>query len=222
MTTTSPWNLPDSDICSAARQLLFDAATPAIAGHCVRSHLFAREIAAAKGMRAGVDYDEEIVYLACLLHDLGITDIGAGAQRFEVDGADAAASFLRANGLSEDRVTTVWQSIALHTSVGLADRFGVEQSVSFFGISLDINGLDKGLLSPGFADRVHADWPRYDLGYAIADLIAEGSRSNPTKAPPFSFPAHLHEVLNGESVGFFDVIENSGWGDRPASRRLTS
>jgi HD domain len=209
------WGLPDSEICSAALQLAFDVSPTFIANHCVRSYLFARELAAAKGQRSGVDYDDELVFLSCILHDLGVSDYGGGDQRFEVDGADAAVRFLREQGISDERVTTVWQAIALHTSAGLANRFGPEQSVSHFGIALDISGIEKELLSAGFAERVHAAWPRHDLGYAIAELIASGIRSNPMKAPPFSFPAHINEVINGTSMTFLDVVKNSGWGDRP-------
>src|SRR3954447_9092396 len=120
-----------------------------------------------------------------------------------------------ASTTTTDRATTVWHSIALHTSVGLANRFGPEQSVSHLGISFDINGMEKNQLSHGFAARVHAAWPRHDLGYAIAELIAQGTRSNPMKAPPFSFPAHLHAVINGTSIAFLDLVKNSGWGDQP-------
>jgi hypothetical protein len=35
------------------------------------------------------------------------------------------------------------------------------------------------------------------------------------KAPPFSFPAHPHEVINGTSIAFLDLVKNSGWGDQP-------
>lgn len=212
---TGRWGLPDSEMCSAAMRFVFDVSPGFLANHCVRSYLFAREIAVTRGVRGGIDFDDELVFLACLLHDLGVTDIGRGDQRFEVDGADAAANFLRGHGLSEDRIVTVWQTIALHTSVGLANRFGPEQAVAFDGIALDINGMDRHLLSPGFADRVHAAWPRHDLGYAIADAIARDARANPMKAPPFSFPAHLHELINGSSISFFELVSSSGWGDQP-------
>jgi hypothetical protein len=212
------WGLPDSDICSAAWELVSDVSETFIANHCIRSYLFGRELAAADGMRAGLDYDDELVFLSCILHDLGVTAFGGGDQRFEVDGADAAASFLRDHGIADDSVHTVWQAIALHTSVGLAHRFGPVQSVSHLGIALDINGFDKHRLSPGFAERVHDAWPRHDLGYAIASAIAEDTRANPMKAPPFSFPAHLHQVINGgPSFAFLDLVGNSGWGDRPVA-----
>lgn len=221
-TDPARWDLPDTDICSAALQLAVDVSPTFIANHCVRSYLFARELAAAKGLRIDVDYADEIVFLSCILHDLGVTDYGDGDQRFEVDGADAAGRFLRERGMSDERANTVWQSIALHTSVGLAERFGPEQSVAFFGIALDINGLEKGLLSDGFAERVHAAWPRHDLGFAIAELIARGIQANPMKAPPFTFPAHLHEVINGTSITFLDVVKNSGWSDQPLTKSRSS
>jgi hypothetical protein len=209
------WDLPDSAVCTAALRLTVNVSAAFLTNHCVRSYLFARELAAAKGLRADVDYEDELVFLSCILHDLGVTGYGGGDQRFEVDGADAAARFLREQGMPEDRVDTVWQSIALHTSVGLAERFGPVQSVAFFGISLDINGIEKDLLSPGFAQRVHSAWPRHNLGYAITEAIARDIQSNPMKAPPFTFPAHIHEVINGPSITFFDVVKNSGWNDQP-------
>lgn len=210
------WNFPESDICSAAMQLVTDVSPAFLTNHCIRSYLFGRELAAADGLRAGVDYDDGLVFLSCVLHDLGVTDYGGGDQRFEVDGADAAARFLSEQGVDEDAVRTVWQSIALHTSVGLADRFGPVHAVSHRGIALDINGFDKHRLSAGFAERVHTAWPRHDVGYAIAEAIASDTRANPMKAPPLSFPAHLHQLVNGTpSPSFFDLVGVSGWGDRP-------
>jgi hypothetical protein len=216
MTDSASWSLPDTDVCSAALRLSEDASPAFLHHHCVRSFVFARELAAAGGLRGGVDYDEELVFLACVLHDLGLTGLGAGDQRFEVEGADAAARFLRDHGMAEDRVQPVWQAIVLHTSLGIADRFGPVPSIAFLGISLDIDGMQKHSLPTGFADRVHATWPRHDLGYAIADAIAADIRTNPLKAPPFTFPAHVHEIVNaGAAVRFTDVVANSGWGDQP-------
>ena len=222
MIDSSAWNLPDSDICSAALRLVTGASPAFVTNHCIRSYLFGRELAAADGLRAGADYDDELVFLSCLLHDLGITDVGGGNQRFEVDGADAAAGFLRERGAGDETVQTVWQAIALHTSVGLAHRFGTVHAVSQAGIVLDINGFDKQRLSTGFAERVHEAWPRHDLGYAIASAIAADTRANPMKAPPFSFPAHLDQLINGgPSFTFLDLVDNSGWGDQPTTMSVS-
>src|ERR1700757_114103 len=148
-------DLPDSEIACAAKQFVFDVSPAFVAHHSVRSYLFGRELAATKGLRREIDYDDELVFLSCVLHDLGVTEYANGDQRFEVDGADGAARFLRDHGVAEARVTTVWQAIALHTSAGLAHKFGSEQAVAQMGIAADIIGLDRQLLPPGFADDVH-------------------------------------------------------------------
>src|SRR5258705_9931886 len=147
---------PDSDIACAAKQFVFDVSPAFVAYHSLRSYLFARELAAAKGLKHDVDYDDELVFLSCILHDLGVTESANGDQRFEVDGADAAARFLRDHGVQEARVTTVWQAIALHTSIGLAHKFGAEQAITPMGIAADIVGADIHRLPSGFPDRVHA------------------------------------------------------------------
>jgi hypothetical protein len=210
-------DLPDSDIACAAKQFVFDVSPAFVANHSVRSYLFARELAAAKGLQRDVDYDDELVFLSCVLHDLGVTEHANGDQRFEVDGADAAARFLRDRGAQEERVVTVWQAIALHTSVGLAHRFGLVHAVTHLGIGTDIVGTDREMLPPGFADRVHASWPRHDLGYALAEVIAAQVEANPAKGHPMTFPGHLHQLLypSTPAVTWFDVVGAAGWNDRP-------
>ena len=218
------WGLPDTAIGRAALQLMVDVSPTFIAHHNVRSYLFARELAAADGLRSDVDYDDELVFLSCILHDLGVTDYGTGDQRFEVDGADAAARFLQEHQIPQARISTVWQAIALHTSLGLAHKFGAEHAVTFRGISLDIDGAEKSMLSTGFADRVTAAWPRLNLGYAIAELIAEGVETNPDKGPPFTFPGHVHDLLypGNPGVTFFDVVHNAGWNDQISPKPPTN
>ena len=209
--------LPDSDIACAAKQFVFDVSPAFVANHCLRSYLFARELAAVKGLQRDVDYDDELVFLSCILHDLGVTEHANGDQRFEVDGADAAARFLRDRGVQEERVVTVWQAIALHTSVGLAHRFGSVHAVAQLGIGADIVGTDREMLPPGFADRVHGSWPRLDVGYALAEVIARHVEHNPAKGPPLTFPGHLHQLMYPATppVTWFDVVRAAGWNDQP-------
>src|SRR6476659_2618953 len=102
-------DLPDSEIASAAKQFVYDVSPAFVAHHSLRSYLYGRELAAAKGLRPGVDYDDELVFLSCILHDLGVTEHANGDQRFEVDGADAAAQFLR-TGSVPNRPSLSWAS----------------------------------------------------------------------------------------------------------------
>jgi len=217
----TPFGLPDSDLAGSALTLVTEVAEEFVVNHCVRSYLFGRELAAASGLRAGADYDDELLFVACLLHDLGVTDYANGDQRFEVDGADAAAAFLREHGVDEARVQSVWNAIALHTSVGLAHRFGPLEALAQRGIAADVIGEGRTLLRPGFADRVHARWPRRHLGYALGAAIARQVHDNPAKGAPLTFPAHLHRVFYPDApvVEWFDLVGAAGWNDLPPDAR---
>ncbi len=188
--------------------------------HSLRGYLFGRELAARSGLRPNEDYDDELVFVAGILHDTGVVDAGNGRQRFEVDGADTAARFLRDHGVDERRVAIVWDAVALHTSEGIAHRKGTEAAVTQLGVAADILGRDRGSLPAGFADRVHAAFPRNDIGYTLAEAIVEQAGDDPEKAGPLSFPGHLVSLHapHGSVPNWFDLVESAGWGDRPAYR----
>jgi hypothetical protein len=215
------WSFPDSEVCTAALRLVAEVSPAVLSNHCVRSYVFGREIAASRDLRSGIDYDDETLFLACVLHDLGLTDYGAGDERFEIQGADAAARFLRGHNVTEDRVTTIWQCIALHSSLGLSHRFGVVQALSIAGISFDIDGVGMADFSPDFIERVSSVWPRHDVGFALGNHIARDIRdnpSNPLKAPPFTLPGHVNELINtAPAITLSDVIADAAWGDRPVT-----
>ena len=218
---SSKWMLRDSEIASAATRLLFEVSPAFIANHCMRSYVFARELAAVKELRSDIDFDDELLFLSCILHDLGAIDYGNGDQRFEVDGADAAARFLREYGVAEDRLTTVWQAIALHTTIGIAHRFGPEQAIAQLGISADIAGNERQLLPASLVERVNNVWPRHNLGYAFAEVVAAQVEANPQKGPPLTFPAHVHHLFYGGATApftFFDLVDAAGWNDQRVAK----
>ena len=92
--------------------------------HSVRSYLFGELVAAREGMRPRADYDADALFLGCVLHDLGAGSAAPGKERFEVEGADLAAALLTEHGCERTLVDGVWEAIALHTSMGIADRRG--------------------------------------------------------------------------------------------------
>ena len=63
----------------------------------MRSWLFAELM----GHTKGIDYDGEVVAIGTILHDIGLTAGVSGPNRFEVNGADAALSFITGRGLSD-------------------------------------------------------------------------------------------------------------------------
>ena len=133
-----------------------------------------------------------------------------------------AARFLREHGVQEARVTTAWQAIALHTSIGLAHKFGAEQAITQMGIAEDIVGADSHLLPSG-ADRVHASWPRHDLGYALTELIADQVEANPgTTFDDLSPPSASADVSNETRWTWFRVLGAAGGMTNPVRAAVPS
>src|SRR4029079_19700180 len=89
---------------------------PYLFNHAMRSWLFAEAIGRIKG----IDYDREVVAIGTILHDIGLTASVSGPNRFEVNGADAALSFIKGKGLSDRRAQLVWALVALNSPVSIA------------------------------------------------------------------------------------------------------
>src|SRR5260370_41582766 len=89
--------------------------------------------------------DAELLAVAAVLHDLGLTDRYTGANRFEVDGANAAREFLSAQDISAHQMQLVGDAIALHTTPTLALHKEPEVVMTHSGIPVDVPevGLDR-------------------------------------------------------------------------------
>ncbi|UJW32008.1 HD domain-containing protein [Saccharothrix sp. AJ9571] len=192
-------SFPTTRLARQAHTLVTETQQPFLRNHSLRSFLFARAAAERQGRRAGEDYDTELVFLICVLHDMGLTDEGNTDQRFEVAGADFAARFLEERGVTDHRVDTVWDAIALHTTQHIHGspvfqrRRPAEIGIAQTGIGIDLTGPDDpGQLPPGYADRVHSRHPRLGGARALTDAMIEQTTANPLKAPPMTLPGEIH------------------------------
>src|SRR5437764_13178781 len=105
--------LPDSRLVRQATELLQEHGTPLLFAHSLRVYLFG----AIRGRHRGLTVDHELLYFGAVFHDLGLTaKYRSPDHRFEVDGANAARDFLRANGIDEATAGVVWDANALHTT----------------------------------------------------------------------------------------------------------
>lgn len=216
--------LPQTEIATGALRLATASLPEFVLAHCVRSFVYGRELATARGLRPGRDYDEELLFLCAVLHDLGVSEAGPSSpDRFEVHGAFLAVEYARSAGLAPEKLAILWDAVALHTSVGIAGRHPQpEVAVSHLGISADIIGFGREGLSADLVAAVHERYPRQDLGHALADLIVEHARQRPEKALPLSFPGHLAELYaEGATTTWFDLVKGAGWGDSPVGAAAT-
>ncbi|MFI6501707.1 HD domain-containing protein [Nonomuraea typhae] len=186
---------------------------PAIFNHSMRTYLYGRFVGEHQDLRPGRDYDDELLFLACILHDAGLSQPGNGEQRFDIDGADLAAGWLAQHGLPADKVTIVWDAIALHLIPEVATRKRPEISLVPVGAGYDLSA-DGPPLPDGYAERVHAVLPRLRAAVVLHDAVVAQALDNPRKAPPFSIPGEMVRQATGQSWPTWREL--TGWGDYDA------
>ncbi|MFC9438671.1 HD domain-containing protein [Nocardia sp. NPDC057030] len=219
MSSSPTLTLPSTSLADKASALIDGALPPAVRNHSVRGFLFGRVAADRQGLRPGADYDEELMYLISALHDLGLAEKAGGAQRFEIDGADDAARFLEANGVTDARVDIIWDAIAAHTT-GFTDspvyrrRRPAEMWIAVEGIRIDVAGGPADL-PPGYPDQVHAAYPRHGGSRALTDAIEAQGLANPRKAPLASLAGEIIRQRHPEvpRPRWDDILATSGWRD---------
>jgi hypothetical protein len=182
--------LPTGPLADASLALVRSSESHPIVDHSIRSFLFARMVAEHEGCLTDAAYDEQLLFAATVMHDLGLGEHARGEARFEVEGADLAATVLRNHGVDESDVDRVWEAIALHSCVGIADRRGLLTSLTHKGVFLDI-----GRLADAVADRLRQEvlnaYPKpAEEGYIKDAIINHASRSE-AAAPTGSLAAQL-------------------------------
>jgi hypothetical protein len=187
--------LPDSSAARAALDLIRANESAATANHSVRTFLFAMLLAEYRGV---TDFDASLLFFSCVLHDVGLSEMGNRTQRFEVDGADVATDFLAEQGFSAADRGTVWEAIALHTSAGIAERRGPVTELTRRGVGLDF-GRDEGCVSDEQAAAIHAAYPRLGMAGSLVDEIVGQAQARSEKAPRYSMAAEL--LRERESIG---------------------
>src|ERR1700749_882614 len=110
--------IPDSTIATQATELLLEHGTEFIYNHSLRVFLFS----SLNGQRNQLPYDAELLYVSSVFHDLGLTKhYSSPDKRFGVDGPNAARDFLKSHGLPAASLQLVWDPIAFHTTIGIAE-----------------------------------------------------------------------------------------------------
>lgn len=160
---------PDTELCIAAMDLARDHSPAFLFNHVMRTFAFGR----AAGALQETQYDQEALFLGSMLHDLGLTDEFVAADRFEIDGADAAADFLSKRGYSDQKIALIWDAIALHTTLGVPQRKQPEIALLQIGAGIDVGAIPRSLITPESVEAILAEFPR--LGFKKAFLQAMGA-----------------------------------------------
>jgi hypothetical protein len=157
--------LPDSPLITETIEYAHEVYEPYLFNHAMRSWLFAAKIGQAKG----IDCDLEVVAIGTILHDIGLSAAVAGSDRFEVNGADAARSFVEERGVSNRRAQLIWDLVALNSTPSIALHKEAEIALGTMGIGLDYGGFFFELIPSADMTAILQAFPRFKMKAKFAE-----------------------------------------------------
>jgi hypothetical protein len=201
--------LPDTDLVHEVTDFIRGAEGDLLFDHSRRVFLFG----ALQGRRLGLEPDLELLYVAAMFHDLGLTErYRTSTLRFEVDSANAAREFMLQRGADQADADKVWLGIALHTTPGIPEFLAPEIALVTAGVETDVLGIARDDLSPEALAAVIAAHPRPDFKNRILGAFADGFK----RRPHSTFGTVNADVLQHYDPAFVrddfvDIIRNSTW-----------
>jgi hypothetical protein len=202
--------IPDSKLANEITEFIRDTESTLLFNHSSRVYYFG----ALAGKRRGLKFDAELLYAGAMFHDIGLLPAySSDADRFEVDGANAARDFLRRRKVPEQEVDRVWTAIALHTTPGIPQYMHPVVALVTAGVEMDVLGIDYTSFSDSDRDAVVRAFPR--TGHFKEDIL-QAFYDGIKHKPHTTFGNVKADVLadkdpNFQRGNFCSVIRSSSW-----------
>jgi HD superfamily phosphodiesterase len=171
--------IPDSTLARDTTAFVRDVESDLLYHHSLRVFVFG----SLHGRRRGLAYDNEMLYVGAMFHDVGLVEGHRSANdRFEVDGANAARDFLAQRGVPAEDIRVVWDAIALHTTPGIPEHKEPEVALVTAGVELDVLGIGYDAITDAERDEVLRALPRVDFKEQIIRAFGAGIAHKPQTA----------------------------------------
>ncbi len=166
--------LPQSDLVRRVTALARAAYPDFLFNHCMRTYVFGALFA----QRNRLAFDTDRAFTGAALHDLGLLPAYASnSGSFKSDGAHAAETFARANGVDALGADVIWHCIAMHDT-----RFAARQSheaiVVAVGAGADVNGPSSDFTGDEVSALLAA-FPRLHFKTQFTALLVDQCRRKP-------------------------------------------
>jgi len=166
----------DTPVTRAAQTVVAEYSSAALVNHCERSYLWS----AALGELTGVAYDQELLYVASMVHDLGL--VGAFDNHvapFEDAGGDVGWVFAAGAGWPHERRARVKEIVVRHMWDEVDPSFDAEGHLLCEGTGLDISGRNANVWPAGFRAEVIERFPRLGLPAEFLAAFEDQARRKP-------------------------------------------
>ena len=208
--TTEAIAIPDSSLAQQITEFIRDTETELLFNHSSRVYSFA----ALAGHQRGLQFDRELLYAGAMFHDVGLVPAySSPTERFEVDGANAARTFLQQHGVPASEVDHVWNAIALHTTPGIPQHMHPVVALVTAGVEMDVLGIGYNTLNDATRVGIVDQFPRTPhFKEDILQAFYDGIRHKPDT----TFGNVKADVLADKDpafrrMNFCSIIRNSAW-----------
>ncbi|KAL6710412.1 hypothetical protein ACN47E_009358 [Coniothyrium glycines] len=192
--------VPQTEVSRSAYKHASDLLHPSILSHSVRVFLYARKLAEHTSSTYFSESPKlDLLFTACLFHDIGTARLYDGPQRFEVEGGDAAVNHLSNYDFSEADKHNVWTAIAIHTSPGIAERIGELSRLVRIAVLTDFGRKTPSwdTLVP-LKEQLEKDFTRSNIEKVLGDAVVGQAKQRPEKAPKVSWPGVMYHAWLAE------------------------
>ena len=179
------FSLPDTPAAKDAESRLAELGRSELVGHSYRTFAWGTALAE----RDGVPYDEEVFYVASLLHDVGLHPHFAASERpkpcFTLDSAAVAEQVAGAHGWSAARTHTAADAITMHLNLWVSPELGAEAHLVHVGAYLDAMGARYPRIAPDTIRWVLERYPRDGTKRELIERVRDDSAISPRTRASF-------------------------------------
>lgn len=174
-----PESPPDSIYVRQADELAEEVYDTDFLNHCLRCWYFAHLFAQIEHQR----YDPELLYIACLLHDMALSETYRPTSQdppcFAVHGGNLAAQTLRKWGADDQSAHTVGEAIARHMNAAVPVGEGSEAHLLHAAAHLDVAGAQVHKISRSLIKQVDTRYPRGQFTTKFIEVMRREAHDYP-------------------------------------------
>lgn len=184
--------VPTSAAAVAALEVTRAYSSPALVNHCSRAYLYAVDF----GLRTGIGFDVELLYVASMLHDLGLVEaFDSHVHDFETAGGDVAWVFAAGAGWPFERRARVARVVVDHMRGDVDAKADPEGYLLMLSTSLDISARRLDEWDEQTVRDVLAAHPRLDLATEFVACFTDQARRKPGSSAAASVASGIAERM---------------------------
>ena len=167
--------VPDSAVARRALELVGDSEPAFLVNHSIRSYAWAVALASVDNL----EFDSEVLYVAALLHDIGLVPGFDTGGCFEFDGGAFGEQLAIGAGLAEGSARAVREAIELHMAAVVPPAARTESFLLSDSTGVDVRGRRLDEIPLTLAPRVIEAFPRLQFKREFSRLFADQAERKP-------------------------------------------